>query len=80
MFFTKQSATDYLEQLKPIRVALDNAQSGNCSIGEVVHIFKDLKKMVQSKLNKEILKKVYNLYKITITPANLFAESKKQRC
>ena len=40
----KMSVEDYLEQLKSISTALDNAQSRNHTIGEDMHIFKDLKK------------------------------------
>lgn len=70
----KRNAEDYLRQLKPIAVALDKVQTANCSIGETVFFLKGLKKQMQDmKLNKDILKKLDDRYKMAITPAHMLS-------
>lgn len=70
----KRNAEDYFQQLKPISVALDKVQSQNCTIGETVFLFKNLKKQMEDlKLNKDIMKKLDTRYKMAITPAHLLA-------
>lgn len=76
----KRNVEDYLQRLKPIAVACDKAQRNNCTISDVVEIWKDLKKEISEICaaltvteRKRIEKAVEDRYEMAMTPAHFLA-------
>lgn len=70
----KRNAEHYLQQLKPISVALDRVQKQNCSIGEAVLIYKELRRsLTDLSMGRDTVKKFEKRYKMALTPAHFLA-------